>query len=193
MEWVSYLAGEKWSDRPQCVCPVIAAFCRLWNDAMSDEDRQILVPLGRVVIGTRSTRAVEIKRSWMAYDWLVRVNLPAWLELAGNADAAALLKMLPEIVDYDTLKLAQSIINPLPKRYYWVAAVEAAGSALAAAAVVAAALTAAAVVAAAVAAVEAAAAVAAEEAAATKPLRPTVQVIQQSALDLVRRMCEVTK
>src|SRR5690348_6850638 len=32
MEAVAWLAGEPWSDAPQCASPVLAAFCRAWND-----------------------------------------------------------------------------------------------------------------------------------------------------------------
>lgn len=32
MEAVAYLAGEPWSDRPECASPVIGAFLRSWND-----------------------------------------------------------------------------------------------------------------------------------------------------------------
>ena len=35
MEAVSYIAGEPWSDAPQCACPVITAFLVSWNDALS--------------------------------------------------------------------------------------------------------------------------------------------------------------
>ena len=36
MEFVSYIAGEPWSDHPECVSPVIAAFMRNWNDSLND-------------------------------------------------------------------------------------------------------------------------------------------------------------
>ena len=32
MEAVSYVAGEPWSDKPTCACPVLGAFLRTWND-----------------------------------------------------------------------------------------------------------------------------------------------------------------
>ncbi len=34
MEAVSYVAGEPWSDAPQCACPVITAFMVSWNDSL---------------------------------------------------------------------------------------------------------------------------------------------------------------
>ncbi len=46
MEAAAFIAGEPWSDHPACVCPVIAAFMRSWNDGLSDKDRnRLLLPL----------------------------------------------------------------------------------------------------------------------------------------------------
>ena len=36
MEVASQIAGEEWTDYPECVSPVIAAFGRSWNDALPD-------------------------------------------------------------------------------------------------------------------------------------------------------------
>jgi hypothetical protein len=44
MEAASYIAGEPWSDHPECVCPVIAAFLRNWNDSLPKSDRERLIP-----------------------------------------------------------------------------------------------------------------------------------------------------
>ena len=32
MEAVAYVAGEPWTDRPECACPVISVLLRRWND-----------------------------------------------------------------------------------------------------------------------------------------------------------------
>ena len=85
MELVSYVIRAPWSDHPECVCPVLGAFMRSWNDGMrSDAEREMLKPLIPLLVGTRSTPEVENRRSWMACDWLVRVQCPAWLGLAGS-------------------------------------------------------------------------------------------------------------
>ena len=42
MEYASYLAGERWSDRPACTHPSLAALARLVNDLSSDESRSRL-------------------------------------------------------------------------------------------------------------------------------------------------------
>ena len=50
------LAGERFSDRPRCVDPVIAAFMRAFNDRLSHRDRQRLVPYASRAVGTRAGR-----------------------------------------------------------------------------------------------------------------------------------------
>jgi hypothetical protein len=54
MELASYLAGERWSDRPSCTHPLLAALARLVNDHTSDEGRDQLGPLVPSVIGLTS-------------------------------------------------------------------------------------------------------------------------------------------
>jgi hypothetical protein len=51
MEMASYLAGEKWSDHPQCTHPLVAAMAREINDRIGDRSRQDLVPLIPSVVG----------------------------------------------------------------------------------------------------------------------------------------------
>lgn len=56
MEAVSFIAGERWSDHPVCVHPVIASCARMVNDAVNDEERHKLVTLIPRLIGTNDTR-----------------------------------------------------------------------------------------------------------------------------------------
>ena len=51
MELASYLAGERWSDRPACTHPLLASLARLVNDHTSDAGRGRLVALVPSVIG----------------------------------------------------------------------------------------------------------------------------------------------
>ena len=51
MEMASYLAGERWSDRPACTHPLLAAVARDVNDYTSDAGRSRLVGLIPSVIG----------------------------------------------------------------------------------------------------------------------------------------------
>ena len=100
MEAVAFVSREPWSDHPECVCPVIGAFLRAWNDGLPDDERDSLLrPLIPLVIGTRSTLDVKGRRSLMAADWIVREHTPAWLRLAGCDTQADALAGLPEITD----------------------------------------------------------------------------------------------
>jgi hypothetical protein len=58
MEFASYLAGERWSDRPECTDPVLAALARGVNDGVSDARRDELVHQIPRVIGLRGDDAV---------------------------------------------------------------------------------------------------------------------------------------
>lgn len=111
MEAVAYVAGEPWTDQPACACPVIGAFMRRWNDDLSDQDRQMLKPLIPRLVGTRASREVEARRSWLVTDWMVRVYAPAWLELAGMKEQADALRQLPELTSDAVLGAAQSTID----------------------------------------------------------------------------------
>jgi hypothetical protein len=101
MELVSWIAGEKWSDHPECVCPVISAFVRSWNDALPDDERtSLLRPVLPKLIGTRGNKALEDLRALMCADWLIREHTPAWLRLAGLTTHAEALAALPEITSF---------------------------------------------------------------------------------------------
>lgn len=52
MELASFLAGERWSDRPRCTHPLVASVARMVNDSTSDDARQRLAGLIPAVIGT---------------------------------------------------------------------------------------------------------------------------------------------
>jgi len=51
MELASFLAGERWSDRPTCTHPLLAEVARNVNDRTSDAERSQLAPLIPSVIG----------------------------------------------------------------------------------------------------------------------------------------------
>ena len=158
MELVSYVAGEPWSDHPECACPVLTSFMVAWNDSLNDTDRQRLKPYIPRLVGTRSTPDVESVRSWLACDWLVRTFTPAWLRLAGLNDDAAVIEALPELTATELADAAMPTIKKAQKNSAaagaaaWDAAGAAAGDAARAA------------------------------------LRPAVVALQDSAMRLVERM-----
>ena len=67
MEFASYLAGERWSDRPRCTHPLLAELARGVNDHVSDDARQRLVPLVPSVIGlTSDDPRVDVRLALLA-------------------------------------------------------------------------------------------------------------------------------
>lgn len=70
MELASMLAGEPFSDHPQSVCPVIAAFLREYNDRIDDRRRQDLYEFASLAVGTRGSRAVRAVRARMCVEWM---------------------------------------------------------------------------------------------------------------------------
>jgi hypothetical protein len=114
MEAAAWLAGEPHSDEPQCACPVIAAFVIAWNDALpTDEDRnRILKPFIPRLVGTKSTEAVEERRSYLALDWLIRVQTPAWLDVREDLRLHAVaLRALDPIQCMASAKAANQPVN----------------------------------------------------------------------------------
>ena len=114
MEAVAYMAGEPWSDSPACASPVVSAFLRSWNDALSDGDRDRLLPAAVWVprlVGSRGDAAIEELRAYLALDWLIRVHTPAWLDLVPSlAPHAAALRALPEVVDLASAEASKDVV-----------------------------------------------------------------------------------
>jgi hypothetical protein len=98
LEVVSMLAKEPFTDHPQCVSPVLAAFGIGLNDQWDDEKRQLLKQFIPLLPGTRDDGQDEA-RGYLALDWLIRTFTPAWLDLAGLAVEAQGLRGLRRIVD----------------------------------------------------------------------------------------------
>jgi hypothetical protein len=59
VELASMIGGEKFSDRPNCVCPVIGSFLRSWNDRAGYADRQRLHQYASRVVGTGGHRRIS--------------------------------------------------------------------------------------------------------------------------------------
>ena len=175
MEAVAYMAGEPWSDSPQCASTVLSIFLRSYNDAVSDEIRKTLKPFIPRLIGTKASRAVEERRSLAAADWLVRVYMPAWLRLADLTEQARSLESLPEITAMSQLPSIRPAIDSVRKdaSAAWAAASRAAGDAASRAA-------------------SRAAWVAASHAAWEK-LRPTVSTLQATVPALIEKMLAITE
>lgn len=59
VELASMIGGEKFTDRPDCVCPVIGSFLRSWNDRAGYADRQRLLQYASRVVGTGGSRRIS--------------------------------------------------------------------------------------------------------------------------------------
>ena len=59
VELASMIGGEKFTDRPNCVCPVIGSFLRSWNDRAGYADRQRLHQYASRVVGTGGYRRIS--------------------------------------------------------------------------------------------------------------------------------------
>ena len=113
MEALAWIAGEPHSDHPRCACPVIGAFMRSWNDSLPDDETRtrILRPLLPLLVGSRSTKAVELQRSYLAVDWLARDCAPAWLSLRDDLKAHVVaLRGLKPLTDAASCRAAQAAL-----------------------------------------------------------------------------------
>jgi hypothetical protein len=68
-ELASLLGGEKFSDRPGCVCEVISAFLRSFNDRVAHAERQQLIPYADRAVGSWAEREVTHMRRDICLVW----------------------------------------------------------------------------------------------------------------------------
>lgn len=116
LEAVSYIAGEKWSDHPECASPTLASFLRSWNDGSDDEQRQELKQYAVRLVGSKGTTAQELERGWMAMDWLARDLTPRSLDLMPDlAVHAAALRACTPITDKASLEAAAPVLTEARK------------------------------------------------------------------------------
>jgi hypothetical protein len=69
MELSSMLAGERFSDHPRSVCPVLAGIFRAYNDWLDDTRRKDLYGFASRAVGTRGGHPLEVGRGEMAIAW----------------------------------------------------------------------------------------------------------------------------
>ena len=101
MEAVAYVAGETFSDHPECACPLLSAYGRSLNDNMPTDLRQELKPLIPMLVGSRSAESEE-RRSVLLADWYIREHLPRILVLAKLEAEAEKLAALPPLTRENT-------------------------------------------------------------------------------------------
>ena len=69
MELASMLAGERFTDRPSSVCPVLGSFLRMYNDSIDNERRQDLYEYASKIVGSRATEDVRLARADRLARW----------------------------------------------------------------------------------------------------------------------------
>jgi hypothetical protein len=102
VELASLLAGEEFNDRPTCVCPVIAAFLRGWNDRASYAERQRLLPYAERVVDSRGDRETTRTRRRLCLEWANRQPSAGMLRprrgrLAARARIAIHIGLVPAL------------------------------------------------------------------------------------------------
>jgi hypothetical protein len=69
MELASMLAGERFTDHPRGVCPVIAGFLRSYNDLLPDGQQDEMYAYASLVVGTTAGRSVRRQRARRVLAW----------------------------------------------------------------------------------------------------------------------------
>lgn len=77
VELASMLAGERFSDHPRSVCPVVASYMRALNDCLDDERRQELYPYAAAIVDTRGSRRLCVRRGRLCRSWLQGLGGPS--------------------------------------------------------------------------------------------------------------------
>lgn len=155
--------GRFTAECPADVSPLLYRMGMNLNDSFGDDVRQLLkefLPRDGAPSPLAGTAGdgQNEARGWLAIDWRIRTYTPAWLDLAGLTAEATALRDLSRIADRAAWTTQADAVNTK----VWAA--------LSAAAVVSAAADWAAV------------------SAADAALKPTVEILQRSAVDLYRSM-----
>lgn len=108
MEAVAWVHDAEWTDKWDNVSPVLGEFCRCLNDRWEVRPRQKLKPFVTRLPGTADDGQDEA-RSYLALDWLVRTYTPAWLDLAGLTNEAAVLRAHRPITNTASAKSAHTL------------------------------------------------------------------------------------
>jgi hypothetical protein len=108
MELASMLAGERFTDRPKSVCPLIGALLRTYNDSLDDQRRQDLYRFAAQAVGTRGDFALQRVRAAVA--------LEEALQAREEAPRGKRLRQ-PEL-DSGPEEIADYVVESLARRAY---------------------------------------------------------------------------
>jgi hypothetical protein len=97
IEVASMVAGERFTDHPRSVCPVIAAFLRAYNDLLPEGEHDELYRYAALVVGTAAPAPVRRERAHRILAWAglragpgrLRIRLTTWDVVLAPAARAA--------------------------------------------------------------------------------------------------------
>lgn len=116
MEYASYLAGERWSDHPECTHPLVASFARDVNDLTTTTGRPALVSLIPRVVGlnpAEDSYSAEIALLAAA------VALPIVSLERQRALAVGLVSLLRRVDDPQLADTARAAFDSAPDAERW--------------------------------------------------------------------------
>jgi hypothetical protein len=99
MELAAMLSGERFSDRPQSVCPVIGSLLRAYNDNLEERRRQDLYRYAAEAVFTRGDFQLQRRRAQVAIGW-ARERYAATRTLLRRMPAEPLPDSGPEEIAY---------------------------------------------------------------------------------------------
>ena len=124
MEMASYLAGERWSDRPKCTHPLLGGLARVVNDHTTDEGRPRLIELIPSVIGlTSKDPRVDARIAWrtavtaLPIVWVERQKVMAVAVVAADR----VLADLDRTGRRDLLPASRTALDRAPAAAAWAA------------------------------------------------------------------------
>ena len=126
MEAVAYFAGEPHSDKPKCACPVLTQYGITLNDRFSDDERQLLKPFIKKLIGTRDGNSQ--KRAEFLAHQAGTVFVPLALDSIGLSSHAEALRKI-KLGNLSGLSGLNSAARSAASAARWAAADSAAASA----------------------------------------------------------------
>jgi hypothetical protein len=112
LELASWLDHQTHTDNPAHVSPVLATYVRWLAGGLDDGLRQQLKPVAARLIGTGPASAADERaRRWLATEWLVKAQAPAWLHAAGLVEVAERLSGIGPLTDDVQLVRAVEVLG----------------------------------------------------------------------------------
>jgi hypothetical protein len=129
VELASMLAGEPFSDHPESVSRIVAAFLRGYNDGIDEERRRDLYPLAAEIVGSADAGDAEaarmqrcrewvrpLYRSRMAWRWATWLGGTVWVEQCGRRAAAAAARDASDAAHAAAIRFARELVGSEPLR-----------------------------------------------------------------------------